>query len=437
MRRILSTCIGIGLGVAGGCANESVMPEPGEELSGGAFTVFEAGPSSFGHPVPELDLPLERAFFRGRALFRDDWVVAPASTSTRDGLGPLFNARSCEACHLADGRGRPPIGTETELGPMLVRLGPLADPSYGTQLQPFASPGVTREGRVVVTYEEESGTYGDGTTYSLRRPHYMITDLGYGPLAPATVLSARVPPVMIGMGLLEAIDDATLLALADPDDVDGDGISGRLGEGRFGLTAAQPSVVAQTEAAFAGDLGLTSSGVTTDDCTAAQTACLDATSGGAPEVIETIVADLTVYAQLLAVPARRAVADPAVLRGKQHFVDAGCARCHTPRITAGTRGLELFAGADLRPFTDLLLHDLGPDLADAPGIGTEWRTPPLWGLGLTQVVSGHTLLLHDGRARDAAEAILWHGGEAATTQQYFLNLPEADRDDLLAFLDSL
>ncbi len=433
--------------LAAACSDDALAPEPGEELSAGARTVFEAGPNAFGHPVPGLDQALERAFFRGRALFRDDWVAAPSSTMTRDGLGPLFNARSCEACHVADGRGRPPEHGG-ELGPMLVRLGVLGprghvepEPTYGAQLQPFAIPGVEREGRVLVHYDEIAGTYGDGTPFSLRRPRYLLDDLRYGPAADDVRVSPRNPPVMIGLGLLAAIDDATLREREDPDDADGDGISGRL-RARFGLKAAEPSVAQQVAAAFAGDLGLTSALVPVDDCTAAQPACRDALNGGAPEVIPAITDDVTLYSALLAVPARRAWDAPAVLRGKQRFADIGCASCHRPAITtSASADLDVLRGVELRPYTDLLLHDLGDELADdfpEPGAsGREWRTPPLWGLGLTETVSGHELLLHDGRARGVAEAILWHGGEAETARELFRNLDEADRDDLLAFLRSL
>lgn len=418
-----------------GCGSTS-EPDPDEELSAGPFTVFEAGENAFGHPVPGLDEDTERAFFRGRALFRDDWVAAPASTQTRDGLGPLFNARSCEACHVADGRGRPPVGDETELGPMLVRLsvGDGPEPTYGGQFQPFAVPGVPAEGGVVVTYEEVPGTYGDGTPYSLRRPTYTFADLGYGPMAPETVVSPRIPPVMIGLGLLAAIDDDVLAAAADPGDANGDGISGTRGIGRFGLTAQQGTIAHQVTAAFAGDIGLTSAEFPADDCTAAQTACRDAINGGEPEVLQVIADDITLYSELLGVPARRDWKSEAVQRGKQQFDDIGCAACHTPLVTTGSAGLAILANVEIRPYTDLLLHDMGTDLAAG---SPEWRTPPLWGIGLTQVVSKHELLLHDGRARGFAEAILWHGGESEAARERFRNLSEADRNDLLAFLSSL
>lgn len=426
-----------------GCAGSG--GDPDEALSGGPFTVFDTGPNAFGHPVPGLGLDDERAFFRGRALFRDDWVAAPASTMTRDGLGPVFNARSCEACHVADGRGRPPVGDEQELGPMLLRLGLLdgaaavPEPTYGGQFQPFGILGVAGEGRAIVEYEELAGTYGDGTPFTLRRPRFELVDLNYGPLAAGTRLSPRVPPQMIGLGMLAAVDDATLEELADPDDRDRDGISGRRGA-RFGLKASQPSIAHQVAAAFNGDLGLTSQTFPVDDCTASQPACRDAPDGGAPEVVSAIEHDVTQYSRLLAVPARRAWDAPEVVRGKAAFEAIGCATCHRPTLVTGLAD-ELFGGIEIHPYTDLLLHDLGPALADElpdhGADGREWRTAPLWGIGLTRTVSGHELLLHDGRARGFAEAILWHGGEAEPAREAFRNLAKGDRDDLLAFLASL
>lgn len=429
--------------VLAACASDPT-PEPGEQLSAGSLTVFEAGPNAFGHPVPGLDDELERTFFRGRALFRDDWVTAPASTQSRDGLGPLFNARNCEACHIDDGRGRPPLDQEFALGPMLIRLGVRGpdgagqpDPIYGGQFQPFAVLGVAGEGMATVTYEELTGTYGDGSAYTLRRPTYAFANLAYGPLDPQVMVSPRIPPQMIGMGLLEAID---VSAYEDEDDSDRDGISGRR-RGRFGHKAGQPTVAHQVTAAFNGDLGLTSARFPQDDCTLAQSACRDAVSGGTPELIDAIEKDVIRYSELLAVPARRRWDAPEVLRGKARFVEAGCASCHVPRYVTGTSELTLLQNVEIRPYTDLLLHDMGSELADGFTEGTadgyEWRTPPLWGIGLTQSVSGHELFLHDGRARGFAEAILWHGGEAQAAREIFRNYSEAERNDLLAFLQSL
>ncbi|MEM9489965.1 MAG: di-heme oxidoredictase family protein, partial [Myxococcota bacterium] len=381
--------------------------EPGAELSGGENgTVFDVGQGAYSHPVAGLDRDDERAFFKGRALFRDAWVAAPASTDSRDGLGPLFNARACDDCHARDGRGRPPLGDEFLLS-MLFRLsvpgqgergGPLGEPGYGGQFQPYGIPGVAGEGDVLITYEDVPGEYGDGEPYVLRRPVYQFSELAYGPMDDAVLISPRVAPAMIGLGLLEAVPEDQLMALADPDDSDGDGISGRpnrvwdvaagrMSMGRFGWKAGQPSVVQQVAGAFAGDIGLTSEFFPDESCTAVQTACIEAPTGGEPELFESILRNTTKYSQTLAVPGRRDWDDPAVLAGGELFGIMGCASCHTPELrTAADSDTPALAGQTIYPYSDLLLHDMGDGLADnRPDFaadGRECRTPPLWGIGL-------------------------------------------------------
>jgi CxxC motif-containing protein (DUF1111 family) len=439
----------------------ALVPEPGEELSGGENgTVFDVGRESYSHPLAGLDTADERAFFRGKAVFRDTWVTAPSSTRTRDGLGPLFHARSCFACHVRDGRGRPPIGDEP-LVSMLFRLSvpgagehgePLPEPVYGGQLQPFALPGLDADGDVRIEYQDVAGSYGDGTPYTLRRPVYTASDMRHGAMREDVLLSPRVAPSMIGLGLLEAVPEAELLALADPDDADGDGISGRpnyvwdverelAALGRFGWKANQPSLRQQTAGAFNGDIGITSRLFPVDDCTSTQAACAGAVSGGEPELIDTFLDDVTFYGRTLAVPGRRDWDDPEVLAGKAVFEELGCAACHTPVLSTGASDLAALAEQTIRPYTDLLLHDMGEDLADGrpdfQASGSEWRTPPLWGIGLLATINEHTFLLHDGRARDLAEAILWHGGEAEPARELFRTLPASERARLIAFLESL
>lgn len=438
-----------------------LLPEPGEELAGGENgTVFDVGRDAYSHPVTGLDTDEERAFFRGKAVFRDNWVAAPASTRTRDGLGPLFHARSCFACHVRDGRGRPPVGDEPLLS-MLFRLSvpgagehgePLPEPVYGGQLQPFALPGVDADGSVRIEYEDVPGSYGDGTPYTLRRPIYTVADALHGAMRDDVLMSPRVAPAMIGLGLLEAVPEPDLLALADPDDADGDGISGRPNRvwdveretmvlGRFGWKANQPSLRQQTAGAFNGDIGITSRLFPVDDCTATQATCAGAPSGGEPELIDAFLEDVSFYGRTLAVPGRRGWDDPEVLAGKAVFEELGCAACHAPVLRTGDSDVPALANQTIRPYSDLLLHDMGEELADGrpdfQASGREWRTPPLWGLGLLATVNEHTLLLHDGRARDLAEAILWHGGEAEPVRERFRNLPAPERAQLIAFLESL
>jgi len=457
VKRALAIALPVGLCVAGiaGCDDDTPAVEPGEELSGGDATVFDTSDRAFGLPPSTLDRDGERAFLRGRALFRDDWVEAPASTDSRDGLGPLFNARSCEACHVRDGRGRPPIGDEL-LTTMLLRLsGPdgADEPTYGDQLQPLAIPDVPAEGNARVVYDENGGQLADGQAYTLRHPTYEFVALGYGPMAEGVQVSPRVAPMMIGLGLLEAVPAATLEALADPDDADGDGISGRVNRvavsgstesavGRFGIKANQPTVRQQTAGAFLGDIGLTSSLFENETCTPAQVECANSVSGGDPELFAAILDDVTFYSRALAVPARRDVEEPDVLLGRNLFGTIGCAACHVPVLETGAfPDVPELANQTIRPYTDLLLHDMGPELADGrpdfAATGQEWRTPPLWGIGLVETVNGHLLLMHDGRARGFEEAILWHGGEGAASRDGYTQLDASDRQALVRFLESL
>jgi CxxC motif-containing protein (DUF1111 family) len=393
-----------------------------------------------------------------------------------DGLGPLFNARSCQDCHLRDGRGRAPDGPDDPRLSMILRLsvpgGPVpmqigdwlptgADPVLGAQLQDRAVPGHAAEGRIEVTWTEVPVTLGDGSVVSLRAPLWGVGGPARDAVAPGALLGPRVASPMIGLGLLEAIPAADILALADPDDADGDGISGRAQIvpsaefgvpmlGRFGWKAGAPTVREQTAAALSADMGL-STWLFPDpwgDCTAAQAACREAPHGqdaapeAGPEVDRESLELLTFYSRNLGVPARRSVDDPRVLRGKALFHALTCAACHVPAfVTHRLDGQPEQSLQPIRPYTDLLLHDMGPGLADnrpeGRAGGSEWRTPPLWGIGLSAQVAGHSQFLHDGRARNLIEAILWHGGEAQGARDGFAALEAADRAALLAFLESL
>ncbi|MDY0937594.1 di-heme oxidoredictase family protein [Pseudomonas viridiflava] len=446
--------------------------EPGEALSGGSATVKKSDQNAFSLPSANLS-PVRRLDFSvGNSFFRSPWVIAPSTTTARDGLGPLFNTNACQNCHIKDGRGHPPEAGDTNAVSMLVRLsipddpafadliqrnGVLPEPNYGGQLQDMANPGVTPEGKVRVEYDALAVKFRDGTAVELRQPTLRITQLGYGPMHPETHVSARIAPPMIGLGLLEAIADEAVLANADPDDKNGDGISGRANwvwddaqqkvvMGRFGWKAGQPNLNQQNVHAFSGDMGLTTSLRRFDDCTPAQTDCLAAPNGngpdGEPEVSDNILRLVEFYTRNLGVPARRNVDDPQVLTGKNLFFLAGCQQCHVPSFKTRADAAEPeLANQEIRPYTDLLLHDMGDGLADNrtefQATGREWRTPPLWGLGLTAAVNGHTQMLHDGRARNALEAILWHGGEAQAAQRQVLAFNAEQREALLAFLNSL
>lgn len=442
--------------------------EPGEALSGGNASVAQADHNAFSLPSANLT-PVRRLDFSvGNSFFRAPWVIAPSTTTARDGLGPLFNTNACQNCHIKDGRGHPPAANAASAVSMLLRLsipaepgqeaqlqrhGVIAEPTYGGQLQDMAIPGHAPEGRIRLDWQTHRITLADGSEVELRRPALQLSDLGYGPLHPQTQFSLRIAPPMIGLGLLEAIADADLLALADPDDQNGDGISGRANQvwddargqsviGRFGWKAGQPTLNQQNAHAFAGDMGLTTSLLPADDCTAAQAACQQMPNGGSPEVSDNILASVLFYSRNLAVPQRRQVDAPQVLKGKALFHQAGCASCHTPKfVTRADAAEPELASQTIRPYSDLLLHDMGPGLADQRpeflASGQEWRTPPLWGIGLTQQVSGHIQFLHDGRARNLLEAIFWHGGEAQAARDAVSHFSRDEREALLAFLDSL
>ncbi len=449
--------IGIGLCIvlaAAGCADDSIDRD--EASPGGDTTnTLLFGASSFTLPAANLVGERRDPFFTGNAFFNDAWVTAPSSTESRDGLGPTFNARSCSGCHFRDGRGRPPEAG-APMTSMLIRISvaeldtqrrPMAVPGYGTQLQPMAIAGVPGEGVATVGYVERPGAFADGETYSLREPQYGFSALAFGPMPGNLEYSPRVAPQMIGLGLLEAIDEAEILARADAEDRDGDGISGRASRvgdrlGRFGWKAEQPSVREQTAGAFLGDMGITTSLHDHDDCPPGQDACAAAPSGGAPELPDRLLDAVAFYAATLAVPARDDAFDEEVLAGKRAFEAAACGSCHVGRQVTGTlEDLPELSGQVVYPYTDLLLHDLGDALGDrrplANADGNEWRTPPLWGLGRIEEVNHHTLLLHDGRARGFAEAILWHGGEAQASRDAFVAMDARERDALIRFLESL
>jgi CxxC motif-containing protein (DUF1111 family) len=438
---------------APGCGSEDTSTptggrDPDRALLGGDTTIHDDGQNAFGTPAKNATEEHRDRFVVGNSFFKQNWVTAPASTEGRDGLGPLFNARSCSSCHSDDGRGRPPEPGEDIVG-LLFRLTNADD--YGGQLQPYGILGVPGEALPVIEYAEKSGSYADGS-WELLVPTYSFAAPAYGPMPEGMLVSPRVAPHVIGLGLLESVTEETLLALADPDDLDGDGISGRVSYvpdietggssvGRFGWKANQPTVRQQTAGAFLGDMGITSSLHPDQDCTSVELECNDSIIGGTPEIEEKQLLDVILYSRLLAVPARRDIDDPVVQRGEDLFDSLGCASCHVKELATGGSDLPEVADQTIRPFTDLLLHDMGPELADGrpdnDASGVEWRTPPLWGIGLIQTVNGHTRLLHDGRARNAEEAILFHGGEAQASRDAFVARKSSEREALLRFLESL
>jgi CxxC motif-containing protein (DUF1111 family) len=449
----------------GALAPGRASPAPSRDSSeddaalGGPATVHDSGLDAFAFPASFLDRLGRRAFAVGNAFFKENWVAAPSSVEGRDGLGPLFVARSCSTCHLRDGRGRPPRAEEPDASGILFRVGvsgaagEAPHPIYGEQIQDRALPGIEAEARVRIDTKPIEGRYGDGAVYVLEQPIYVIESAAYGPLGDDVLVSPRVAPQLIGLGLLESIPAAAIEARADPDDRDRDGISGRANRvmslrsgrlelGRFGWKANQPTIEQQVAKAFQQDLGITSTLLPEEPLTAGQAPAVKYVSGGSPELDDHKLERIAFYCRVLAVPARRDLDQPAVLRGKVLFGTLGCASCHVPSQRAGDYpAVPGLSNARFRPYTDLLLHDMGPDLADGKRDGeagaAEWRTPPLWGIGLFATVNGHTRYLHDGRARSLIEAVLWHNGEALPSRTAFERLPVADREALIAFLNTL
>ena len=458
-KTLLPAAAAIALTLAAALAAAPALISP--NLGGGTTRAID-GKTAFTFPAANIRAEHQRDFFFGNRLFNTNWVIAPASVKSFDGLGPFFNRVSCSGCHTQDGRGRPPE-TGAPMESMLLRLsvpdaafpgeaGP--HPVYGDQISDRANPGIPAEGAPKVSYETWTGLYADGTKYGLLKPSYSVDALAYGPLGQGAMLSPRVAQQVIGLGLLEAVPEAALAAMADPDDVDGDGVSGRMNYvadvsssnglrvGRFGWKANQPDLPAQNAAAAKGDIGLTNPLHRRENCAPAQAACLAAPKAPEIDLSEKFFDKLNLYTRLLAVPAQRRPDDPQVQKGGALFAKFGCSACHIPTLRTGTHTvLPELENQTFHPFTDLLLHDMGGALADnrpdGGASGYEWRTPPLWGLGLVPAVNGHNRLLHDGRARGFAEAILWHGGEAEASRHAFSQAEKADRDALLAFLGSL
>ena len=449
--------------IAAGVTNKGSAFTPVSPFLGAATTQTKAiSDAAFTYMATNALQEHQRAFFFGNRLFNTNWVTAPSSVKSFDGLGPFFNRVSCSGCHTKDGRGRPPLAAGESMESMLIRLsvpdakspnGASPHPVYGDQFSENAILGVKPEGKTKITYEVIRGKYGDGEPFELQKPNYELTQLAYGGLGADIMLSPRVAPQVIGLGLLEAVPEEQLRANSDPDDKDGDGISGRPNEakdpisgkvqiGRFGWKANQPNLEAQNASAAIGDIGITNPLHWQENCAPAQADCLNAPTAPEIDMPQKFFERLNLYTRLLAVPAQRNSDNPLVIKGQEIFNSIGCASCHLPTLKTGEEAvLPELENQVFHPFTDLLLHDLGDGLADNRpdelADGREWRTPPLWGIGLIKTVNGHDRLLHDGRARGPAEAILWHGGEAERAKQAFWLASKADRDALVAFLNSL
>jgi len=430
---------------------------PTPPMAGGATTIFDATSNAYSTPAPNLGGEALARHMGGDAAFEAAFVSAPAQVNA--GLGPVFNNNACVACHPRDGRGRPPFPGEAAQS-MFLRIsvpgtandgsgGPAPVPNFGTQLFDKSIFGLTPMASFEIIYLETAGSFADGEPYLLQSPAYRIVD-EYRELPAGLMWSPRVAPPVFGRGLLEAIPEANILARADEADADGDGISGKpnwvwdyaTGQtalGRFGLKASNPTLRQQVAGAYRGDMGVTNPHFPVESSYGT-----DLWDGldDEPELDEETLGLTTFYVQTLAVPARRNLTDPKVRRGEQLFRQAKCGSCHVSEQRTGSlAGVPEVSNQVIYPYTDLLLHDMGEGLADGrpdfDADGREWKTPPLWGIGLSNVVNGHTLFLHDGRARSLLEAILWHGGEGEASREAVRNMSPEDRRALIAFLESL
>ncbi len=449
-------------------------------MSGAISAAYSLDNKAFSQPSKYMPQNKKMDFLLGKAMFKKIWVSAPASTQSSDGLGPLYNARSCLGCHPRNGRGRPPkkgetatslflqlsIAAKTKKQKALLSLGKadhIPDPVYGSQLQNRAVQGHDGEGQLHIEYQPVSVDMGGGEKVTLRKPLYRITGWKYGAPHKDLQISPRLAPQMIGLGLLEAISAQDIISHADPLDKDRNGISGKARKvwstekqkfmlGRFGWKASTPSVLEQSSKALHSDIGISNPIFRTHygDCTKMQAKCQNAPHGnigwgGKLEIGKPLNDRLAFYTANLDVPPQRNITADQAIQGKALFTSLGCANCHRPSFRTAEAGKNSasphLSGKTIYPYSDLLLHDMGPGLADGRPVhnatGSEWRTAPLWGIGLSKAVNGNSFFLHDGRARSLTEAILWHGGEAQHARDDFAALGKQDRARLLAFVNSL
>lgn len=471
--------------IVAACSRDIPVPDraDSEAYPGGRGSVSYLPFASFELPAANIPHEQRPYFHAGKALANQPWIKAPSATDARDGLGPLYNARTCLGCHSNGGRGPLPGSAAEPVFSAIVRvslpgkndrLGVVPDASYGDQIQgqsvalthqlrgkvaarkPADNPEAPPESRVFVDWLKRIYTYPDGESRVLRYPRIRFEELGYGPLPSNLLTSLRMAPAIHGLGLLEAIDQSVLDNLSDPQDSNGDGISGRVNRvwdfereapaaGRFGWKANRANLRIVSASAFQGDVGISNPIFNTQPCTGLQHKCQHAPSGNnsdGVELPEGLLALTVGFVRGIGVPLQRKLTRRA-LEGRALFHRTGCASCHHPGyVTASQPGESAYLGdQEIWPYTDLLLHDMGEGLDDGRpdylASGSEWRTPPLWGVGLSKNVNGVTNLLHDGRARNIEEAILWHGGEAVRAREHFAQLIASRRDALIAFVESL
>lgn len=433
----------------------------------------------YKQPVPGMSAEDKQRFIKGERVFTNFWIAVnnPVIPLIWDlsqsgpgggewGLGPMFMATNCAGCHLNAGRGRALDASGLRVFQQLVRLsipgetphgGPKPDPNYGQDIQSFDM--VTRsdpdaragEGEVFIDWVNSNFTFPDGSTIELRKPSVRVENLNFGPLADNVMISLRNTQAILGMGYLEAISEKDILKQVEKQKAMGlngrpnyvrDDINKKISLGRFGWKANQPSIKQQVASAFLADIGINSAIYPEQSCTPVQKECLAAISGKEPELRDELWEPITFWSQSLDVPAQRNREAAEFKTGEKLFESAGCSGCHVPEMRTGKyAAVPQLSNKLIRPYTDLLLHDMGPDLADGrpdfKASGSDWRTPPLWGIGLSMQVNASNSFLHDGRARNLLEAIVWHGGEAKTSRDKFIAFTKKQRDELIYFLSSI
>lgn len=451
-------CISIFVGAFSMCNKAGVFADSGfdDRLSGGAATVFDATTHAFSNEMPGLDTRSARVHQIGDQTFAQTFVAPPSPIFT--GLGPIFNNISCTNCHRNDGEGIPTAGFSNS--GLLFRIsqpgtdangGPLGVPGFGLQIQDQAVLGVQPEATMNISYSDLPVVYPDGTTVTLRQPAYLLQN-PYTTMPASYMLSPRLAPRLVGMGLLENIPESTILSFVDANDANGDGITGKANYiydeytkktelGRFGLKANTSTLLLQVATAYQQDMGVTSYVQTTESGDGQ--AQMSVVHGDVqPELVDSLLNYVVFYIKTLGVPARRNITDADVQRGSVLFNQINCSGCHRPTMQTGVDvNLAGISNQRIHPYTDLLLHDMGSGLADnRPDFlanGNQWRTAPLWGIGMLNITNGTEYFLHDGRARTFEEAILWHDGEAKNAKQKFMQLSRTQRNQLFAFLQSL
>jgi len=530
----LAFALCIGLSACGGSGDDAPEPKPDEKTypaftdisaSGGETTTFDASESGHGFstPAPNLSDANLALHLEGDVSFETAFTTAPNTEHPDlDGLGPVFNNADCNSCHQRDGRNSTPM---VQAGKDRIKLGseaglflrisktPAEPCTLGTKANDYCAPigvpnfggqlfhrGVLKarpdwednlfggQADVYLSYETKQVTYPDGSSITLKKPLFAVENPYDAPgetLNSANVTSELLQDDVLmgwrnglpifGLGLLEAIPEADILALVDIDDADGDKISGRanlvfdavkaqagdpnpVSLGRFGWKANTPSVRVQSLGALRGDIGITNPlfpdesivGTALHDSYLTRTGFTDTgeDESGAPEASAEFSDSVVFYAETLAVPARRNIESLDVREGARLFEQLNCTGCHkasfVTKSTGNIGGLpmaEALKGQTIYPFTDMLLHDMGDELADGrPDFlanGNEWRTRSLWGIGLTQTVNPQAGFLHDGRAATLEEAILWHGGESEQSRDDFMALNQSEREQVVDFLMSL